>query len=76
MTIQLREPEVNTTMPSSQVNRAAARLERMMPRFLHHDVHKALDAAGALDHVDQGADEQHGQRTMVLPLLAKVFTRP
>ena len=27
-----------------------------------HDVHKALDAAGALDHVDQGADEQHGQQ--------------
>ena len=30
--------------------------------FLHHDVHEALDAAGALDHMDQGADKQHGQQ--------------
>ena len=34
VTMQLREPEVNTTMPSSQVKKAAARLDLMMPRFL------------------------------------------
>ena len=33
VTIQLREPEVNTTIPSTQVKRAAARLDLMTPRF-------------------------------------------
>ena len=76
VTMQLKEPEVNTTMPSNQVNRPAARLERMMPFFFTMMSTKPSMPPERSIMWIRAPISSMDSSTMVLPLLAKVFTRP